>query len=419
MSFSKSVLANGVRVVTEFHPHSNAVATGLWIETGTRDEHDHEAGLSHFLEHMVFKGTKKRNAYKIARELEAVGGDLNAFTTQEYTCFHAMSLKDDFGLQVDVLCDLVKNATFDNEELKRERSVVIQEISMTVDQPEEYLFDVFFDEIYGEHKLGRPILGTADVVGKFTKKDVLNYYNRRYANKNIIVSCAGGIDHEKVVQLVDKELGHLKRRLDMRKRTKPKFIPIRKVFHRDSEQVQILVGTPASHFKSEDRFEGFILNSLLGGGMTSKLYQTIREKRGLAYSVYSQLTSFVDVGVSTVYAGTEAKNVKTVLNLILQEFARLRKRKISESDLRLFKTQVRGAILLGADDVENRMNSLGVNEMIFAEYRSVDRIIEDIEKVTTKSLKHYVEKYLSENTLAILIMGGVDEVKMQDFINKI
>lgn len=419
MSFSKSVLSNGVRVVTEFHSHSNAVATGLWIETGTRDEHDNEAGLSHFLEHMVFKGTKKRNTYTIARELEAVGGDLNAFTTQEYTCFHATTLKDDFNLQIDVLCDLVKNATFDSAELKREKGVVLQEIAMTVDQPEEHLFDIFFDQVYGDHKLGRPILGTADVVSKFTRKDVLNYYNRRYANKNIIVSCAGGVDHEKVVQLVDKQLGTLKRRLDVRKRTKPKFLPIRTVVPRETEQVQILVGTPASHFKSEDRFEGFILNSLLGGGMTSKLYQTIREKRGLAYSVYSQLTSFVDTGVSSVYAGTEPKNVNTVLGLITQEFARLRKRKVSESDLKLFKTQVRGAILLGADDIENRMNSLGVNEMIFGQYRSVERVIEDIEKVSAKSLKQYVDEHLHEDQLAILVMGGVDENKTQDFINKL
>lgn len=419
MSFSKTVLPNGIRVVTEYHPYARAVSTGIFLDTGTRDESEKEAGISHFLEHMVFKGTNKRSAYRIARELEAVGGDLNAYTTQEYTCYHATSLKDDFKLQIDVLCDLVKNAKFSEIELKREKGVVLQEIAMAVDHPEEHIFDIFFDEIYGTNRLGRPILGTEKTVSNFTQKDIRKFYESRYAPKNIIVSCTGGVEHEKVVQLVSKQLGDLKRRFQPRKRVRPSFHPIRKVVSREIEQVQIVVGIPAASYCDDFRFDAFILNSLLGGGMTSKLYQAIREKRGLAYTVYSQLTTFTDVGVMSVYAATDSKQWKTVLELIFKEFKELRKRKISESDLKLFKHQVRGAILLGADDMENRMNSLGINEMVFSDYRAIEKVIEDLESVTTKSLREYIMKFLDLHETGILIMGNVDQKSSLKFIESL
>lgn len=412
--YQKTVLDNGIRVVTESHRHTNAVSVGIWLLTGTRDEKESEAGLSHFLEHMVFKGTRHRNAFKIALELEAVGGDLNAFTTQEYTCFHATTLREHLPLQLDVLCDLVTHANFNIRELEREKLVVLQEIAMTTDQPEEYVFDVFYDDVYGKDRLGRPILGNEESVKSFKKSDLINYYNRRYTPQNMVISCAGDVDHEAVVKLVEKYLGRLKRRYDKRPRRKPKFCSFRKVIEKDTEQVQILVGAPAASFKDELRFEAFILNSFLGGGMTSKLYQSIREKRGLAYTVYSQITTFTDCGVMTIYAGTDSRQAKPVLNLIMSEMKKIKSKRISESDLKLFKTQVRGSILLGADDVENRMNSLGVNEMVFGEYRPVKQIVDELERVSTKSLRRYIEEYLSEEQLAVLVMGKVpDTLKLE------
>lgn len=405
--FQKTVLENGIRVVTESHRYANAVSTGVFVETGTRDEKPEEAGLTHFLEHMVFKGTRRRSAFGIAKELEAVGGDLNAYTTQEYTCFHATTLREHLDLQLDVLCDLMLNATFDRKELEREKQVVLQEISMTADNPEEYVFDLFYDEIFGSHQLGRPILGTEKSVSSFQRSLLKRFYETRYTNKNIVVSCAGNVDHEEVVKKVEKLLGGMKRRMSDRKRRKPRMTPLRRVVTKESEQVQIVVGLPAASFRDQQRFEAFIVNGLLGGGMTSRLYQSVRERRGLAYTIYSQLVTFTDVGTIAIYAGTDAKHVGTVLGVIEKVLMDLTRKKISESDLKLFKTQVRGGILLGADDVENRMSSLGINEMIFGEYRPVDRVVEEIDSVTTKSVRDYVQRTIDLDSAAVMIMGPV------------
>lgn len=409
--FQKTVLDNGIRVVTESHRYANAVSTGLFVETGTRDENAREAGLTHFLEHMVFKGTKHRNAYAIAKELEAVGGDLNAYTTQEYTCFHATTLREHFDLQLDVLCDLVLNATFVARETEMEKQVVVQEIAMTLDQPEEIVFDLFYDELFGEHQLGRPILGTEESVSGFTRKDVKKYYETRYTNKNIVISCAGNIDHEEVVKKIEKHMGKMRRRFSDRKRKRPRFHPLRQIINKDTEQVQIVVGLPCSSFKDDLRFEAFIVNGLLGGGMTSRLYQSVREKRGLAYTIYSQLVTFTDIGTIAIYAGTDVKQARNVLDLIGKGISDLKRKRISEADLRLYKTQIRGGILLGADDVENRMSSLGINEMVFGEYRPVDEVVSEIESVTAKSVKQFVDKYISTESAACMIMGPIDENK--------
>lgn len=409
--FQKTILDNGIRVVTEAHRFANAVSTGIFVETGTRDELDREAGLTHFLEHMVFKGTKNRSAYGIARELEAVGGDLNAYTTQEYTCFHATTLSEHFDLQLDVLCDLVLNATFQPKELEREKQVVLQEIAMTGDQPDEHVFDIFYDELFGTHRLGRPILGTESSVAGFSRQDVKKYYETRYTNKNIVVSCAGNVDHEQVVKKLEKLMGRMKRRLSVRPRRRPRFHNLRRLISKETEQVQIVVGLPASSFKDKLRFEAFIVNGLLGGGMTSRLYQSVREKRGLAYTIYSQLVTFTDMGTVAIYAGTDVKHTKSVLELIQKGLLDIRRKKLSPSDLNLFKTQVRGGILMGADDVDNRMSSLGINEMVFGEYRPVGQVVADIEAVTLKSVKDYIDQYISIDDAAILIMGPVDQKK--------
>lgn len=411
--YKKTVLPNGIRIVTEQHPSSRAVSCGLWICTGTRDEDSKVNGIAHFTEHLVFKGTKKRSAFELARCLEAVGGDLNAYTTREYICFHTTSLKEDLAMSLDVLTDLASNAEFPARDFDREREVVLQEIAMTVDNPEEWVFDEYFEKVFGKNPLGWPILGSVKSVSDTKRSDVLSFYKNAFSPQNMIVSVAGNLEHDAVVEKVSQTLGKLRRPTPRKRRVRPKIQPLREFVAREYEQNHILVGFEVTSFKDARRFEAFILNALLGGGMTSKLYQSIREKRGLAYSVYSQLTTFMDTGLCIVYAGTDARNSKQVLDVLMNEMRKVQKNPIKKSDLQLFKTQVRGGILLGADDIENRMNSLGVNEMVFEDYRSVDHVIFELDSVGVDSMNDFMEQYFDMKNLAIFVAGAEGSLNAQ------
>lgn len=414
--FQKTTLPNGVRVLTEHHPFTRSVSAGIYVDCGTRDEPTHLNGAAHFIEHLVFKGTRKRTAFEIAKSLEEVGGDLNAYTSREYTCFHAASLREHLPLALDVLVDLTSRAQFNANDFKLERDVVLSEIDMSMDDFEEYIFDLYFEHAYANHSLGRPILGTPESLNAMRRQDILKYYSANYRGGNLIVSVAGNVDHDEVVKIVEKGLGQPGRirRNETRRRSRVKGF--RHFVHRPSEQAHILLGLPSCDFSDDYRFESYVVSALLGGGMTSKLYQNIREKRGLAYSIYSYLVSFTDSGLITFYASTGNKNVKTVLKLIKQQIVALKRNGISAKDLNLYKTQVKGQILLGADDVENRMNSLAINEMIFGEYRAVDSVIADIEAISVKSVKSFLQKFIDEDRLGILLLGDFDRQEAEEIL---
>lgn len=405
--FRKSTLRNGIRVVSENHPHSRSVTIGVWVDTGTRDEKEKEKGVSHFLEHLVFKGTKKRSSFQIAKSLEEVGGDLNAYTTREYTCYHGHTLREHLKLNIEVLADLVCNAEIDAKDLDKERSVVVQEILMTKDTPEEQIFDDYFEDLFPNDTIGWPILGTEKSIEEMSRKTIVDYYKGRYHNKNIVVSAAGSLSHDELVKYVEQCFRRPTKTFSKRKRVKPKYHSVKKWIDKDSEQVHIVMGLPSCSFQDKLRFESFVVNSLLGGGMTSRLYQSIRENRGLAYSVYSQLLSFTDCGVMTVYAGTDADNAKNVCEMVVKELIRLKKEGVKKSDLELFKTQVRGMLFMGADDIENRMTSIGVNELVFEGYRPIEDVIRDLDAVNLSSIHKFIDKYLDEKKLSMYLMGGV------------
>lgn len=409
--YKKTRLHNGIRVVTENHPGSVGVSCGLWVDKGTRDEPTSLVGASHFIEHLVFKGTKRRSAYQIAKSLESVGGDLNAYTTREYTCFHSLSLKDDLRLSVDVLTDLVVNARFTQGEFDREKNVVLQEILMSTDNLEDYVYDVYFEKIFKGHPLARPILGTVKTLQPMGQREIHAYYRGVYRPENMILSCAGDVDHEKVCGLLGKSLRGVhwpkQPRLTLRRKTQPHRI--REVISKQAEQVHILIGFPSTPFAETLRFEAFVYNTLLGGGMTSRLYQSVREKKGLVYSIYSQLHTFTDSGLCVIYAACEPRNVKQVLKLTMKEVERLSSQGVRQSDVEMFRAQVRGSVLLGADDVENRMNSLAINEMVFGEYRSVSRVLKEIESVSVASVNRYIQRYVKPKSASVLLMGGIEE----------
>ena len=405
MSYQRTDLDNGIRVVTEDQPSSRAVACGIWIDSGARDEKRSEQGISHFLEHMVFKGTRNRSAYDIVKDLEMVGAEVNAFTTKENTCFHTLSLYENLDLSVEVLADLVCHATFPKDDLEVERGVILQELYSAEDSPEEYIFDLFLEEFYKKSPLGWQILGSEDSVKSLKRSHLLNYYKNRYVGANIVVSAAGRLNHEELVRKLKKHLKRIPRGKPIAKRTRAKAKVFRQTLNRDSDQAHILLGLPATSFRDRFRFEAFILNALLGGGMTSSLYQRVREEEGLVYSIYSSLSTFTDTGVINIYANSTSENARRVMELIFKEMRRLKKAGLTQVDLDLFRNQVRAGILLGADDVENRMNSLGVNEMVFGKYRSADEIIEELEAVTLSTMREYMRNYLKFDKMSILVLG--------------
>lgn len=411
--FRKTVLPNGLRILTENHPMSRAAACGVWIAKGTRDEAADEAGLAHFIEHLVFKRTKKRTAFEIARDMEAVGGDLNAFTSRESTCYLTFSLREHVGLSLDVLSDLVCRPKFDLADIKKEKQVVIQEIHMAEDQLEDNIFDQYFELAYPELPLGKPILGTVKSISDMSREQIINFHRRQYTSSNVVVSVAGRVDHDEVVELAKKWLKlpttSAAELLATRVHEIPKLRSFREAVRRPSEQAHILIGLPASEFSAKLRFEAYIVNTLLGGGMTSRLYQSVREDRGLVYSIYSQLVTFIDAGQMLIYAGTEPKKAPEVVELILKEIKKLIRGGLTKKDIEFFKTQVKGQILLGADDIDSRMNSLAVNEMVFGKYRAVDDVIQDIDNVNLDSVHQYIETYLDLDQLGILLMGAVPE----------
>jgi predicted Zn-dependent peptidase len=409
-SYNKTVLSSGVRVVSEHHPFTRSTSVGLFIPLGSRDETHSFMGAAHFIEHMAFKGTKTKSAFDIAASIEAVGGDLNAFTSKEYTCFHATTLREHLSLSLDVLTDILTNATFQVDEFEKERQVILSEVDMSADDPQEYIFDLYLESVFKGHPLSQPILGTAASLNGLSRKNLYDYYKGHYASSDVIVSVAGNVDHDEAVELVQKILGKAKvdKRQPLPRRKKPKTYGFQEFRFKNSEQVHILIGQKSSSYRDATRFEAYIANAVLGGGMTSRLYQKIREKKALAYSVYSYLHSFTDSGLSMVYAGTAPEHAKKAIRMIKQEYLNLLEKGLTKKELNFFKRQVIGTILLGADDIENRMSSLGVNEMVFGEYRPVDRVIEEIEGVTASSMQDFFQKNIDSKSFGTYILGELE-----------
>ncbi|MCB0421892.1 MAG: insulinase family protein [Bdellovibrionales bacterium] len=415
--YEKTVLASGVRVVTEHHPQSRATSVGIFVDQGTRDEPEHMVGAAHFVEHMVFKGTKSRSAFEIAKSLESVGGDLNAYTSREYTCYHGTTLKENTDLSFEILADLILNATMKSVDFVKEREVILQEIDMSTDLLEEYIFDKYFEDVYHGHSLGRSILGTPQSLNGIKRKDLFDFYKHRYSGSKIIVAAAGHVNHDEIVKLAEKAFGRLKSKEKFPARRAPKIKPFREVYKKPSEQTHVLLGLPSTSYKDNLRFEAYILNAVFGGGMTSRLYQNIREELGLAYSVYSYLHSYSDTGLLMLYAASSSKNYPKVIEVFLKELEKIRKRGISRKELDFFKRQVTGSIILAADDIENRMNSLGVNEMIFKKYRPVDVVLADISQISKESVQEYIDQYLDPAHMGISIMGDVDRSLAEQYLS--
>ncbi len=407
-TIEKASLENGVTVITEQMHDALSTTVGIWVKNGSRNEALKDRGISHFIEHMLFKGTERRTPLDIAGELEGVGGVLNAFTGREYTCYYAKVLNKDLPLAIDLLSDIVINSTFDKGELDRERLVILQEISMVDDTPDDIVHDLFAANIWKGHPLGRPVLGTEKTVGAFTRDNVVEFYKRRYFAENMLVTVAGGTSPKCVMKLLKVAMAGVgSGNDDSAKTTPPEPTKGIKLVRKPLEQVHLCMGLPVTSQTHPDRYKLYILNTLLGGGMSSRLFQEIREKRGLAYSVYSYLSLVRDAGAFVIYAGTSAKDYKKVINLILKELKTVASGDITRLEFNRAKEQLKGGMLLGLETSDSRMMKLARDEIYYGRYVPVKEVVEAIDKLTIRQIKATAAKVFRPADMTLVSIGKV------------
>ena len=405
-SYKKTVLTNGIRVVSEEIPHVRSVSIGIWINVGSRDEQDANNGVSHFIEHMVFKGTKNRSVRDIARSLESVGGYLNAFTGKEHTCYYARALDEYSELALDVLSDLVQHAVFPEKELEKEKGVVIEELRNAEDDPDDIIHDYFDKALFGSHPLGFPVMGTEPNLRSFTQADLNRYVQRHYVPRNMVVAAAGNIGHERLVKLAEKYLG--RQRLPSgngsRGRTRPRVSTAeRREFIKPIQQAHVCLGSQAFSIRSKQRYPLLVLNTLLGDGMSSRLFQNIREKYGFAYSVYSYVTMMSDAGVFGSYIGTDRNHVSASIDLIMREFEKLRTKPVPRAELDRTKAQLKGNMMLSLESIPNRMMRLGSSVLYFNEVKPIDGILKQINAVTQDEVQAIAQEMFVERKLSTVV----------------
>ncbi len=408
----KTTLENGVRLISETLPQAYSVAVGLWVDVGSRDEPGELGGVSHFIEHMAFKGTARRDALAIARELDRLGGHANAFTGKENTCFHARALTEHLPEITDILCDIMLHPAYDPVELERERHVIIQEISFVDDTPDDLVHVLFAENLWPGHPLGRPILGTVPNVAGMDRQAMIDYMHSRYVPENLVVSAVGAVDHDQLVALLGDALGALPKRVKPNSRTTAEFHSGLHVINRELEQVQVVMGSSAPSVTDDDRFAASLLNIILGGSMSSRLFQEVREKRGLAYSIYSYLNSYSDLGLMGVGMGVSPDKLGEATKVVFDEMERLGSGDLKHNELSHAKDNIKGSILLAMESSESRMSRLARNEFHFGRYVPVEEVIEKIMAVEVEDVTRLAGETLRRDKMSVTVLGAADEDKL-------
>jgi predicted Zn-dependent peptidase len=409
----RQVLPNGLTIITEQMQHIRSASIGIWLQTGSRDEDAAWNGISHFIEHMLFKGTEHRTAEEIARQVDSIGGNMDAFTAKECICFNVKVLDEHLPVALDILSDLVLHPVFDPNDITRERGVILEEIKMDEDNPDYLVHEIFTQNFWKDHPLGKPILGTKETVKKFERAAVLDAYSHRFAPGNIIVSAAGNLDHDRFVELVTKHFEHMKPRKNGFHSAVPKIVS--KITLRNKkalEQVQLCIGVPSHPIAHEKRHAGYILNTLLGGGMSSRLFQNIRERQGLVYSIYSDLNPYRDTGCLAVYAGTSRESASKVVQSVVSEFHKLKAEPVPAEELRRSKDQLKGSLMLSLESSSARMSNLARQEMYFDRFYDLDELIEKIEAVTVEDLASLANEFFNTESVAVTILGNLTGLKI-------
>lgn len=391
---SKTVLPNGLQIVSEKIDSVKSVTVGIWVKTGSRNETDEQAGITHFLEHMLFKGTENRSSYDIALSMESVGGYLNAFTSTEYTCYYARCLDTKLPVALDVLTDMVKNSTFPEEEMEKEKKVVLEEMKMYRDSPEDSLFEEFSRQSFNQHPIGRPVIGYENTVSSFSRQDLFSYIEDRYKPTNLIVAVAGHIDHEEVVNMVSEVL-ETSEYVETEPVDQPltEYDPFKNTITKPIEQTHMITGRRGLYYDHPDKYRLLLANTVLGGGMSSRLHQNIREKYGYCYSIGTFNQSYTDSGLFGVYIGTDKEYVNHVRELITREFEMIREKKVPVRELEEAKAQLKGKLLLSQESTSNRMTRLAKSQIYFDRFVTLDELVENINAVSADDLLEFSRSF--------------------------
>lgn len=413
--FKKKKLANGVTIVAEKIPSVRSIAFGVWVGNGSRHEKKENNGISHFIEHMMFKGTSNRTAKQIADEMDRIGGQLNAYTTKEYTCYYFRALDNHFSQALDILSDMFFNSTFDNREIEKEKQVVLEEINMYEDSPEELVHDLSQTAVWEESSLGQPILGSSKSISRFDSERLFSYYHKRYRPENTVIALAGNFNYNEIFAEIEEKFAswQAKEKDDYVYKI-PNYKPQLITKLKDIEQVHVCINFPGIHFGSEKIYDLITLNTIFGGGMSSRLFQKIREERGLAYSIYSYPTNYKDTGLFTIYGGMNPSQTIEVIKLIMEEIHLLKKEKISHEDLNKTKEQLKSNYILGLESTGSRMSSIGKSQLILNKIKTPDEIIESVDAVTQDKITELIEQIFDFSKISISIVGKIDHNKLKE-----
>jgi predicted Zn-dependent peptidase len=408
-----TTLANGLRVITEAMPHVRSVSVGIWIGSGSRRETAEQNGLSHFIEHMLFKGTSKRSAEDIARSVDSIGGNLDAFTAKELVCYNTKVLDEHLSQAFDVLADLVLHPMFREDDIEKEKGVILEELKMEADSPDYLVHEIFSSNFWKDHPLGKPILGTRETVKKYDRAMVQSFYSSIYAPVNMLITAAGNLAHERMVALVREHFEDVAPGEALGADPVPGTharIALRN--KKALEQVHMCLGVPSYPLPHEERFACYVMNTLLGGGMSSRLFQNIRERQGLAYAVFSELNPYRDTGCLSIYAGTSIESAPKVVQSILKEFRQLKEQAVNDEELRRAKDHLKGSLMLSLESTGSRMSNLARQEMYFSRFFTLDELVESIELVTAADVQRIAQTFFDPKQIALTVLGNLENFKI-------
>jgi predicted Zn-dependent peptidase len=409
--YKKYHLDNGIPLVAERIRNMHSVALGIWIKVGSRYEQPEKNGISHFLEHMFFKGTKKRTARDIAIDIDSVGGDLNAFTSRESTTFYVKVLDEHIDKGMDLLTDIFLHSTFPDDDIEKEKRVIKEEIKMVEDTPDDYIHDLFYHSVWGHEGIGQPILGRRETIKSFTRDDLIGHIKKYYGTKDTVIACAGNFDPDKLIHDLNHIMGGLRRGSEPKKGDTPEFRPDVSVHTKDLSEVHICIGVKGLPQASPDRYVLYLLNAIIGAGVSSRLFQEVREKRGLAYSIYSFIAPYIDTGVWAVYAGTAKKRAAEVIELIVKEVKEIRDT-VTPNELQRAKDQLKGNLMLGLESTNNRMQNIARQEIYYGRYFSPEEITKEIDAVTMDQIRELSEMLFKGNAIALTALGPLQHSQL-------
>jgi len=407
-SIVRDALDNGLRIVTEPMTQVRSVSIGVWLARGSRHEPQAQSGIAHFVEHMLFKGTATRSAEDIAQTIDSIGGQMDAFTAKEYASYYIKVLDEHLPLAVDVLSDIVRRPAFTEQDIEREKKVVLEEIKMVEDTPDDLVHELFTENFWVDHPLGRPILGTPDTVEALTKKGLRTYFDTVYTAPNMIISAVGNVEHQQVRQLVEAAFGTLSNATTELSQARPRVEPRIVIRNKELEQSHVCLGTSSYQQDHEDRYSSYVLNTVLGGSMSSRLFQNVREKRGLAYAVFSGLSAYRDAGSMTIYAGCANTAIGELIDVVVVELKRIKEEMFPEAELRRAKDHLKGSLMLNLESTSSRMSHLARQEIYFDRQFGLDETLEGVERVTQEDVQRVARDLLKDGALAATVLGAVN-----------